>query len=147
MPSPATTTAAASAATDVHAAPAIVANYWRTLECAWREHDWRDFSALLETLQLCWTENRQVFLCGNGGSAANAIHLANDLLYGVDKKAGHGLRVTAWYGVRIFTDTAPGDAEPPPDLASLLDCEERAGRTDPYRQVAALRHVIARKGE
>ena len=59
--------------------------------------------------------------------------------------AGHGLRVTAWYGVRVFTDTAAGDAEPPPDLAALLDCEERAGRTDPYRQVAALLHVIARK--
>jgi SAM-dependent methyltransferase len=59
--------------------------------------------------------------------------------------AGHGLRVTAWYGVRVFTDTAPGDAEPPPDLAALLDCEERAGHTDPYRQVAALLHVIARK--
>ena len=56
-----------------------------------------------------------------------------------------GLRVTAWYGVRVFTDTAPGDAEPPPDLAALLDCEERAGRADPYRQVAALLHVIARK--
>ena len=60
--------------------------------------------------------------------------------------AGHGLRVTAWYGVRVFTDTAPGDAEPPPDLAALLDCEAQAGRTDPYRRVAALLHVIARKG-
>ena len=56
-----------------------------------------------------------------------------------------GLRVTAWYGVRVFTDTAPGDAEPPPDLAALLDCEERAGRTDPYRRVAALLHLIARR--
>ena len=60
--------------------------------------------------------------------------------------AGHGLQVTAWYGVRVFTDTAPSDAEPPPDLAVLLDCEERAGRTDPYRRVAALLHVIVRKG-
>jgi hypothetical protein len=59
--------------------------------------------------------------------------------------AGHGLRVTAWYGVRVFTDIASSDAEAPPDLAALLDCEERAGRTDPYRQVAALLHVIARK--
>ena len=61
--------------------------------------------------------------------------------------ADHGLDVTAWYGVRIFTDTAPGDAEPPPDLRALLDREERAGRTDPYRQVAALLHVIARRGD
>ena len=58
--------------------------------------------------------------------------------------AGYGLDVTAWYGVRVFTDTAPGDAEPPPDLEALLACEEQAGRTDPYRQVAALLHVIAR---
>ena len=43
----------------------------------------------------CWTKRRQVFLCGNGGSAGNAIHLANDLLYGVAKKSGGGLRVHA----------------------------------------------------
>ena len=59
--------------------------------------------------------------------------------------AGHGLEVTAWYGVRVFTDTASGDAEPPADLEALLGCEERAGRTDPYRQVAALLHLIARR--
>jgi hypothetical protein len=29
------------------------------------------------------------------------------------------------------------------DLSALLMCEERAGRTDPYRRVAALIHVIA----
>ena len=58
---------------------------------------------------------------------------------------GHGLEVTAWYGVRIFTDLAPGDAEPPSDIEALLGCEERAGRTDPYRQVAALLHLIARR--
>ncbi len=59
-----------------------------------------------------------------------------------------GLELTAWYGVRVFTDTDPktaDGAEPPPDLQGLLDCEERAGRTDPYRQVAALLHLIARR--
>ncbi|MGH7947418.1 MAG: SIS domain-containing protein [Opitutaceae bacterium] len=69
--------------------------YHRTLNLAWLEHDWSDVMALVETLQRCWQEDRQVFLCGNGGSAANAIHLANDLLYGVDKSSGRGLRVTA----------------------------------------------------
>jgi S-adenosylmethionine-dependent methyltransferase len=59
--------------------------------------------------------------------------------------AGYGLQVTAWYGVRVFTDTVRGDAEPPPDLEALLACEERAGRTDPYRRVAALLHVVARR--
>ncbi|HEX3647222.1 MAG TPA: methyltransferase domain-containing protein, partial [Pseudonocardiaceae bacterium] len=61
--------------------------------------------------------------------------------------AGHGLRVDTWYGVRVFTDTAPDDAVVPDDatLATLLDCEERAGAADPYRGVAALTHVIARR--
>jgi hypothetical protein len=62
-----------------------------------------------------------------------------------DRLAGQGLQVTAWYGVRVFTDTAVDDAEPPPDLPTLLACEERAGHTDPYRQVAALLHLIARR--
>ena len=30
-----------------------------------------------------WVNNKQVFIIGNGGSAANAIHIANDLHYGV----------------------------------------------------------------
>ena len=30
-----------------------------------------------------WVSQRQVFLCGNGGSAANALHIANDLHYGI----------------------------------------------------------------
>ena len=33
-------------------------------------------------LQL-WKSNKQLFICGNGGSAGNAIHLANDYLYGI----------------------------------------------------------------
>ena len=25
-----------------------------------------------------WNKNKNIFICGNGGSAANAIHIAND---------------------------------------------------------------------
>lgn len=53
--------------------------------------------------------------------------------------------VSRWYGVRVFTDTVASDA-PLPDEATLeviLRSEERAGRTDPYRHVAALLHLIA----
>jgi len=55
------------------------------------------------------------------------------------------LSVDAWYGVRVFTDTVASDAPVPgeEELRVLLDCEERAGSTDPYRGVAALVHVIA----
>jgi len=38
---------------------------------------------LARELQKCWIEGRQVFICGNGGSAANALHMANDFHYGV----------------------------------------------------------------
>ena len=59
--------------------------------------------------------------------------------------AAAGLKTTAWYGVRLFTDGADDDTELPPPgvLEMLLLCEEQAGREDPYRSVAALRHVLA----
>jgi len=42
-----------------------------------------------------WLDNRSVFLCGNGGSAGNAIHLANDFVYGISKSRGRGLKCHA----------------------------------------------------
>ncbi|MEV6960458.1 methyltransferase domain-containing protein [Streptomyces sp. NPDC051207] len=55
--------------------------------------------------------------------------------------AGIGAPLHTWYGVRVFTDTAADGAQPPADLETLLAVEERAGRTDPYRGVAALLHL------
>lgn len=58
------------------------------------------------------------------------------------------ISVAQWYGVRVFTDTAASDA-PLPDAATLnaiVGFEERAGRTDPYRHVAALLHLIGVRG-
>ncbi|SMP82868.1 D-sedoheptulose 7-phosphate isomerase [Desulfonatronum zhilinae] len=50
---------------------------------------------LSSALAEAWSMGRTVYLCGNGGSAGNAIHIANDLLYGAGVKAGAGLRVEA----------------------------------------------------
>ncbi|MFI0963589.1 class I SAM-dependent methyltransferase [Streptomyces sp. NPDC021080] len=60
--------------------------------------------------------------------------------------AGIGAPLHAWYGVRVFTDTAADGAPVPPDAKTLLAAEERAGRTDPYRQVAALLHLCGVRG-
>ncbi|MET7284921.1 methyltransferase domain-containing protein [Streptomyces sp. NPDC005573] len=60
--------------------------------------------------------------------------------------AGIAAPLRAWYGVRVFTDTAADGAEPPQDLETLLALEERAGRTDPYRGVAALLHLCGVRG-
>ena len=45
--------------------------------------DWSGVAQLGKDMQECWLAGRQVFFCGNGGSAGNAIHLANDFLYGI----------------------------------------------------------------
>lgn len=50
---------------------------------------------LADALVACWQDGRQVFIFGNGGSAGNAMHLANDWIYGISKTFGSGLRVTA----------------------------------------------------
>lgn len=50
---------------------------------------------LAQALLSAWEDKRQVFILGNGGSSANANHIANDLIYGVSKKLGRGLRVNA----------------------------------------------------
>ncbi|WP_031173073.1 class I SAM-dependent methyltransferase [Streptomyces durhamensis] len=60
--------------------------------------------------------------------------------------AGIAAPLHAWYGVRVFTDTAADDARIPDDLETLLAAEERAGRTDPYRGMAALLHLCGVRG-
>jgi S-adenosylmethionine-dependent methyltransferase len=84
----------------------------------------------------------------DGGSYLNRIGVQaradrlNDLTAALARRH---LPVTQWYGVRVFTDTAASDAPLPDDatLNTIVRLEERAGRTDPYRHVAALLHLIA----
>ncbi|MEK7563336.1 MAG: SIS domain-containing protein [Patescibacteria group bacterium] len=71
------------------------ADYARRLQSVLQSSDWTGVERLVEELANCWRDGRQVFLCGNGGSAGNAIHLANDFLYGISKTIGSGLRVSA----------------------------------------------------
>ena len=73
----------------------LCTEYARRLELVLQTSDWTGVERLAEELAGCWLDGRQVFLCGNGGSAGNAIHLANDFLYGISKTLGSGLRVSA----------------------------------------------------
>lgn len=54
-----------------------------------------EVSILAERLQVAWSQKKTIYLCGNGGSAANAIHIANDWIYGAGVNEGIGLRVEA----------------------------------------------------
>jgi D-sedoheptulose 7-phosphate isomerase len=71
------------------------AGYAERLRGVLAASDWSGVVQLAQDMRRCWTEGRQVFFCGNGGSAGNAIHLANDFLYGVAKRTGGGLKVLA----------------------------------------------------
>jgi len=59
------------------------------------ETDWQVIEPLAAALFDAWRNKRQVFLAGNGGSAGNANHIANDFIYPVSKQMGSGLRVRA----------------------------------------------------
>ena len=54
---------------------------------------------LAEDILQAWIDGRSVYICGNGGSAANAIHMANDFHYGIGACGSNpqipGLRVEA----------------------------------------------------
>lgn len=73
----------------------IFSDYSSRLQTVLATSDWSGVTQLAEDMQKCWQEGRRVFLCGNGGSAGNAIHLANDFLYGIAKCSGGGLKVMA----------------------------------------------------
>ena len=67
-------------------------SYSEKLQEILQQSDWSPVEELATDMQKCWKDGRRVFLCGNGGSAGNAIHLANDFIYGIAKKTGGGIR-------------------------------------------------------
>lgn len=77
------------------AANDLIFGYSSKLQEVLASSDWSSVNLLAQDMLRCWQEKRQVFFCGNGGSAGNAVHLANDFLYGIAKKTGGGLRVQA----------------------------------------------------
>ena len=71
------------------------ADYSSRLQASLATAEWSGVAQLAANIHECWLQKKQVFFCGNGGSAGNAIHLANDFLYGIAKRPGGGLRVNA----------------------------------------------------
>jgi len=58
---------------------------------------------LAEELNLSWEKGTQVFICGNGGSAGNAMHIANDFHYGVGcKKDSKSSKISTKAGIKII---------------------------------------------
>ena len=75
--------------------PEKFTHYSKRLSIAVAKIDLDQVELLTEEVFGRITRRKQIFLCGNGGSAANSIHIANDYLCGVEKKPGAGARVEA----------------------------------------------------
>lgn len=67
--------------------------YSSSLSDVLKHMDWTNAELLAKDLLNCWQSGRQVFLAGNGGSAGNANHIANDFLYPISKQFGSGIKI------------------------------------------------------
>jgi len=69
--------------------------YAGSLAEALRAQHWGGVDQLVKTLHGVRAARRHLYLCGNGGSAANAVHWANDMVYPLAKTGAKPLRTTA----------------------------------------------------
>jgi D-sedoheptulose 7-phosphate isomerase len=103
------------------------AGYAARLSAIMAQADWSAVAILAADLHRCWREGRSVFICGNGGSAGNAIHLANDYLYGIAKGAGLGMRVQALAANASVLTCLANDVGYDAVFSSQLAVQGRAG--------------------
>jgi len=72
-----------------------IKNYISKLTHIMNKSDWSSVEILAHEMFNCWKSGGHVYICGNGGSAGNASHLANDFLYGIAKVTGAGLKISS----------------------------------------------------
>ncbi len=72
-----------------------ITNYRQRLNVALDNVDRSAVEELAVAVRTCWRDGRRLFLCGNGGSAANAVHIANDLAFGIGRALRPAMRVHA----------------------------------------------------
>ena len=70
-----------------------ISDYLRAQKAAHDSIPMEAVAELVDRLRTALQENRQVFVFGNGGSAANASHFATDLGKGASDKAGRRFRI------------------------------------------------------
>jgi len=74
--------------------PFNFSDYATRLSQTLENFDWARLEPLAIAIRKRWENGDRVFLCGNGGSAANATHLVNDFIYGVAPN-GKGIRAVS----------------------------------------------------
>ncbi|MBU3022189.1 SIS domain-containing protein [Aestuariibacter sp. A3R04] len=73
--------------------PLSCGDYASKLANILQQYDWTVVEKLASELVTLARNNHTLYFCGNGGSAGNAIHLANDFLYGICPSAKISLKV------------------------------------------------------
>ena len=53
----------------------------------------REINLLYNQILKTWKNKKTIYVCGNGGSAGNANHIANDLIFAAGKKNKKGIKV------------------------------------------------------
>jgi len=75
--------------------PAKSSDYAMRFVALLKNFDWTPVDKLANHILDVWNRRATIWICGNGGSAANAVHWANDFVYPVAKLALHGVRISA----------------------------------------------------
>ena len=70
-------------------------NYTQRLQSVLQDKDWSVVEQLAIEMQNVWKNNKTIYICGNGGSAANALHIANDMVYGAAGEEEAGINIQA----------------------------------------------------
>jgi len=71
------------------------AKYAEKLSLVLANTDWTDVNTFADKLKSLVATGHSLYICGNGGSAGNAQHLANDFLYGISPNKANAIRVEA----------------------------------------------------
>ena len=78
---------------DTSSFQAFSQNYIQQLNQCFTSEFLSSVEELAKALYKAWANKKNVYICGNGGSAANALHMANDLHYGTGS-CGSGPKIS-----------------------------------------------------
>ena len=72
-----------------------IQNYLNKFSSVLTDSTFTNVQYLANDIKQTKIKNKKIFICGNGGSAANAMHIANDLTYGAGISSGKGFNIEA----------------------------------------------------
>lgn len=73
----------------------IIYNYKKNYSNSFNSNIDKKIIKFCKLIENCWRKNKTIFIIGNGGSGANAQHIANDFLYGAGISNNKGVKVEA----------------------------------------------------